>query len=88
MEGEAGLSAALAGFQAKKGFVVPKHYSEPRTDLSTSCRAQSDATNSVFAVQTQPEPRRGRGANGLSPPQANSPRATSDVVAEQDPKRG
>jgi hypothetical protein len=41
LEGEAGLSAALAGFQAKKGFVVPKHYSEPRADLSTSGRAKA-----------------------------------------------
>jgi hypothetical protein len=63
LEGEAGLSAALAGFQAKKGFVVLTNYSEPRTDLSTSRRAQRDATNSGFEVQTQLAVRRSRGVH-------------------------
>ena len=51
----------------QKSFVVLTHYGEPRTYLSTSRRAQSDATNSGFEVQTRLDARNGRGVNALSP---------------------
>jgi hypothetical protein len=67
----------LRRISSEKSFVIPKHYSEPRTDLSTSRRAQSEATNSGFAAQTDwspdlsPLPSDGAGRDRARPARAD-----------------